>query len=80
MPGNDAVKLHETTDAHVWAEEFCRVFGERVPALKGKRDWVQGWFANAIMAGYDAGRRDAEKELDRLRDEADRLRDVGRDR
>jgi hypothetical protein len=59
MPGNDAVKLHETTDARVWAEEFCRVVGERIPALKGKQDWITSWFANAIMVGYDAGRRDA---------------------
>jgi hypothetical protein len=59
MAGNNPNKLLETTDAKVWAEEFCRVFGERIPALRGKQDWVHGWFANAIMVGYDAGKRDA---------------------
>jgi hypothetical protein len=73
MPDNDPVKLYKTTDARVWAEEFCRVFGEKIPAIKDEQDWVHGWFANAIMLGYDAGKRDAEKELDHLRA-------VGRDR
>lgn len=61
MPDDDPVRLNETTDATVWAAEFCRIVGERLPVLKGKQDWVRGWFANAIMAGYDAGKRDAER-------------------
>jgi hypothetical protein len=59
MPEDDAIKLHETTDAGAWAAEFCRVVGERIPALKGKQDWVRGWFARALTTGYDAGKRDA---------------------
>jgi hypothetical protein len=56
MPENDPVKLHDTTDARVWAEEFCRIVGEKIPAIKAEREWVEGWFANAIMAGYDRAR------------------------
>jgi len=36
-----------TMDAMVWADEFCK----RFPSIS--RDDALGWFANAIMAGYD---------------------------
>ena len=36
-----------TMDAMVWAEEFCKQY----PGFD-KQEAV-GWFANAIMAGYD---------------------------
>jgi hypothetical protein len=43
-----------TTDASVWATEFCRLF----PGA----DWglMVGWFANAIETGRDAGRAEEE--------------------
>ena len=34
-------------DAKVWANEFCRMF----PNME--KETMLGWFANAIMAGYD---------------------------
>jgi hypothetical protein len=45
----NALRLASTTDAAVWATEFCR----RIPGT----DWglMVGWFANAIEAGRDAG-------------------------
>jgi hypothetical protein len=36
-----------TMDAMVWADEFCK----RFPPVS--REDALGWFANAIMAGYD---------------------------
>lgn len=44
--------LHATTDASVWAREFCRMHG-------GDEGLMIGWFANAIMAGHDAAERKA---------------------
>ena len=75
----DALELIKTIDGKVWAEEFCRVVGEKIPAIKDEQDQMLCWFANAIMVGYDKGRSDAGKEFDHNRDEMDRLRDVGRD-
>lgn len=46
----DAIEKEEwphTMDAHVWAEKFCEVY-----PVFDKGDAI-GWFANAIMAGYD---------------------------
>jgi hypothetical protein len=56
LPGMLALELaiHKgewphTMDAKVWAEKFC----ERFPTVSV--DDALGWFANAIMAGYDTG-------------------------
>lgn len=54
------IDLHSTMDAEVWSGEFCRIVGEKIPALRDEQDWMLGWFANAIMAGYDAAKREAE--------------------
>jgi hypothetical protein len=45
------VRLLSTTDAGVWATEFCRRFP--------RNEWgaIIGWFANAIEVGRDAGAR-----------------------
>lgn len=43
-------RLHSTTDAYVWAEEWCKV-ARRLQA-EGEdlvdEGWMIGWFANAI--------------------------------
>lgn len=75
MEDNDAdllrvQKLHSTTDAMVWAQEWCIV--ARKLEYLGKplidEGWMVGWFANAIMIGYDAGvRKEAEKTAEALR-------------
>jgi hypothetical protein len=44
------MNLLESTDGKVWAEEFCKRFPEC------EMSDVLGWFCNAIMVGYDAGR------------------------
>jgi hypothetical protein len=60
---NAGLSLHETFDARVWAAEFVKRFG-------GDEELMIGWFANAIMAGYDIGRRPLETQISRL--EADK--------
>lgn len=42
------VYLRQTTDARVWAEEFMRITKGSVD----EEDMI-GWFANAIMCGWD---------------------------
>jgi hypothetical protein len=51
IEGVDAAQLHQTMDGRVWAKEFCRVTGFQ------DEEWAFGWFANAIMCGFDHGRR-----------------------
>ena len=51
-------KLIGEFDARVWAREWI----ERIkvnPAIPTDEECMVGWFANAIMSGYDIGRRDA---------------------
>lgn len=42
-------------DALHWAEKFVEVVNEN--DLEITEDLMLGWFANAIMAGYDTARR-----------------------
>ena len=54
MADAEDLHLHETTDASVWARQFCAQHPE---ADEGT---MIAWFANAIMAGYDKARRECE--------------------
>lgn len=46
----------DSIDAQVWAREFIsRV--KHAPAFASDEATMIGWFANAIMAGYDEARR-----------------------
>ena len=47
----DEKKLRNTMDASVWAAEFVGHFG-------GDEGLMLGWFANAIMCGYDHAKRE----------------------
>lgn len=40
------INLQRTIDARDWAKEFVRIHG-------GNEELMLGWFANAIMVGYD---------------------------
>ena len=42
-------------DARKWAAEFERIFADQRP----DEDTMLGWFANAIMTGYDKATNDA---------------------
>jgi len=46
--------LH-TVDARVWADEWAKTIAEH-PGIATDPGAMLGWFANAIMAGYDAER------------------------
>ncbi len=61
--------LPHTTDARVWAKEFIEQ-SIKVRELPWDYGAMIGWFANAIMAGYDKGRADAMK---RVSDECGRI-------
>lgn len=58
-PNPVVVKLAATTDARVWAEEWCRVARELAAKGVGEdlidEGWMIGWFANAIEVGRAAG-------------------------
>lgn len=52
-------------DGMLWAEEFVRQFAEKGIGYDGigyGSSDIYGWFANAIMAGYDRGREQGWKE------------------
>lgn len=52
------VNVHGTTDARVWAKEFCSNEHNQVRRAEGESQedfeyWMSIWFANAIMTGVD---------------------------
>lgn len=49
-----ANELHQNIDHHAWTDEWLRVITEN-PSISTDRATMSGWFANAIMAGYDKG-------------------------
>lgn len=46
--------LNYNTDALVWAKEFMKVVHKH--NVEVDEDFMLGWFANAIMTGYDVAR------------------------
>lgn len=65
--------LYATTDAMVWAEEFCRIVRENGIDCTDE-GFMVGWFANAIEIGRDASRGvDLGALGQRLAQEVDRL-------
>lgn len=48
---DDAINLHDTSDAAVWADEFQRIVLDG--GIEVDKGLMLGWFANAIMAGHD---------------------------
>lgn len=44
------------TDAQVWARTWIEMISDN-PNIPTDEETMVGWFANAIMAGYDQGRR-----------------------
>lgn len=52
--------LHSTTDAQVWTDEFIKTFQKEFPRIEEAficfndfKEWVFGWFCNAIQTGID---------------------------
>lgn len=56
--GDDGKKIPHTMDARVWASEFIAAV-EKNPGIPVDQGTMIGWFANAIMAGYDEANRRA---------------------
>lgn len=50
--GNDGKKWPETFDAAAWADAWLLTLKEH-PGIADDRQTMIGWFANAIMRGYD---------------------------
>ena len=50
------VNLTQTFDARVWAREWMQYIRRR-PSIATNEECMLGWFANAIMAGYDEAMR-----------------------
>ena len=59
------------TDARLWAKEIKAKFGDNVI----DEDTFIGWFANAIMAGYDLGRQHSRRDRDDGKGEFDNYLD-----
>jgi len=56
-------RLIGNMDAKVWAEEFVKLCKTK-PGVALDEGTMIGWFANAIMAGYDTAMRKCEKKKD----------------
>ena len=56
------VNLNDTVDAKIWAQEWMKVI-KKNPNIATDEGTMLGWFANAIMAGYDKGRKLADNEM-----------------
>jgi len=50
------VNFTQSTDAQIWAKEFISRIKDN-PEIATDEGTMIGWFANAIMAGYDEARR-----------------------
>ena len=65
--GDDGLRFPQTMDARVWAREFIAV-AQRVPFIASDEGCMTGWFANAIMAGWDERCRREERKSDASRE------------
>ena len=55
------VNLSGVFDAEVWTQEWLKTI-EKKPHIPKDEGTMLGWFANAIMAGYDHARWEREEE------------------
>lgn len=67
--GVAAQKFPHTVDARVWVEEWLKSYGKD-GSIAADEGCMLGWFANAIMAGYDtASSRCQNNHSDKLEEE-----------
>lgn len=64
---NDHLKLYGEFDASVWAREFIKIVRDH-PHVAKDEGAMTGWFANAIMTGYDQAQREVRDSLEEARD------------
>lgn len=55
----EKVNLNDTFDAQIWAQEWLKTI-EKNPSIPTDEGTMIGWFANAIMAGYDHAYREVQ--------------------
>lgn len=58
--GGDGKAWPQTMDAVVWAKEFVKT-ATKIPSIATDEGTMIGWFANAIMAGYDEAQKRCHK-------------------
>ena len=56
--------LHQSSDAVVWADAFMEIWGHRLNEID--KELMIGWFANAIMAGYDLSNKKTNEKINEL--------------
>ena len=54
---NIIYELSGQFDAKIWAKEFVKTVKNK-PEIATDEDTMIGWFANAIMAGYDEAKKE----------------------
>ena len=61
------VNLHRTMDAKIWAQEFMETFKNHSDVMPKWLDeaLMLGWFANAIMCGWDHANYDKNRRVTR---------------
>lgn len=56
LVGNDGNRWPQTMDAVTWMKAWLLIIGEH-PGIPQDEGTMIGWFANAIMAGFDEANR-----------------------
>lgn len=59
VKGQDGLTFPHTVDAAVWIDEWRRTIKDH-PGIPDDSGTMLGWFANAIVAGMDKGRKDSD--------------------
>mgnify|MGYP001606520995 CR=1 FL=1 len=62
MTKEPTIRLYGEFKADVWAKEFLRIVKEK-PEISQDVDTMRGWFANAIMTGYDLAHQEILKKI-----------------
>jgi hypothetical protein len=66
-------KLPQSFDARDWASEFVEIFTKLYPGVAIDEGWMLGWFANAIMCGYDTHESRNRKKIERMQKKMESL-------
>ena len=70
LVGSDGLKWPETFDGQTWAKEFIRNVKDH-PANATDEGTMIGWFANAIMVGYDRAISNTKQSVPKIVERAD---------
>lgn len=70
------VPLHSTMDARVWTQCWLETI-KNYPDIPEDEGTMVGWFANAIMAGYDRAFIELNEENNKLKKRIEELENEG---